>query len=120
MKKVVNVLILLWMMMSVGVQFNDPDGPLWMAIYGYGLLLTIMAFMGRYNTQLLLLGITGYAVGGFLIRPDTFADMMDTNEVARESIGLFIFAGCISILYLQKMMRKDKSMSVDEVVKPIE
>jgi hypothetical protein len=119
MKLLVNIILMLWMGMSVGVQINDPDGALWIAIYGYGLVMVFMAMAGRYKTPLLLLGIIGYTIGGFVAMPDTFADLMDSNEEARECIGLFISGGCVLILLLQKLMSKDKSMAVEDVVKPL-
>lgn len=120
MKTVLNSVLLLWMLMSVGVQFNDPDGWQWILIYGYALVLIGLAMAHRYKPRLLLAGIVAYALGGFLIMPDTFADMMDTNEVARECIGLFITAGCLEIVWLQKVLQKDQSLAVDEVVTPTE
>ncbi len=120
MKTALNILLLLWMLMSVGVQYNDPDGLLWVVIYGYALVLIGMALRGRYKPVLLKLGVIGYILGGIVIMPDTFADMMDTNEVARECIGLFIAGGCLMIVLLQKVMQKDESMSLDEVIKPVE
>lgn len=119
MKLAINILLLLWMLMSVGVQWNDPDGPLWMLIYGYALIMIGLAMRGRYYTKLLILGIVGYAIGAFIAMPDTFADLMDTNEEARECIGLLITGACLIILLLQKRMQKDKSMAVADVVKPV-
>lgn len=120
MKLAVNILLLLWMLMSVGVQFNDLDGLLWAIIYGYGLAMILMAMAGRYKAPLLLLGIAAYTIGGIVVMPDTFSDMMNTNEEARESIGLFISAGCVLILLLQHKLGGDKSMAVVDVVKPFD
>ena len=106
MKIALNVLLLLWMLMSVVVQFNDPDGPLWMVIYGYGLVMIGLAIRGTYNTPLLILGIVGYILGGFVVKPDSFANLMETNEEGRECIGLFISSGCLVIVLLQKLMQK--------------
>ena len=107
--------------LCVVVQYNDPDGVLWMLIYGYGLLVTAMAFFGKY-THLSALGAVTYFLLFVYVVPgwdwDTVMLLtrpkMDTNDVelAREGFGLLIVAVWMVVLAVAGHLRKaEKELS---------
>jgi Transmembrane family 220, helix len=88
--RVVTIVMFGLMLMAVVVQYNDPDGWLWMLIYGYAVAVTWMALRQKY-TYLSVLGGVGYLGGFFYLMPESF-DGWYTNEIAREALGLLITA----------------------------
>ncbi len=106
------------LLLCIVVQYNDPDGVMWMLIYGYALVVTAMAFFGKY-TLLSVLGAVTYfflfvsVVPGWdwdtvmlLTRPK-----MDTNDVelAREGFGMLIAAVWMVVLAVVGHLRKAKN-----------
>jgi len=57
-----NILFFLMFALSIGVQYNDPDPWVWVAIYGYGAVVTLLAIFNVY-TPLAVLGAVGYLLG---------------------------------------------------------
>lgn len=107
MKKIINLIILGAMIASIAVQYNDPDGLVWAIIYGYAAIMAINALRNQYNAPLLIIGLIGYIVGAKILLPPSL-DGWITNEVARESGGLFISAICLIILIIQMILTKNK------------
>jgi len=75
---------------AVIVQINDPDGVVWMFIYGYSVLLTAAALMGLYSPWSIP-GALGYAAGFAYLVPSFEAPYLK-SELAREGGGLLIAA----------------------------
>lgn len=73
---------------SVAVQWNDPDGFVWMLIYGYSLVITIPAAFGVY-TGWAIPGMIGYLGGFFWLVPGFEAPYLK-SELTREGGGLLI------------------------------
>lgn len=103
MKNVLNIVILLIMASSILVQYNDPDGILWALVYGYGTVMAWNAVRNRYDIPLLVIGIVASVVGGYLLLPHQFLYWI-TNEVARETGGLFMTAICLSAILAQPLL----------------
>jgi hypothetical protein len=100
--RIVSVIMLLLLLLCVAVQYNDPDGPIWMLIYGYGTAVTAMAVAKRYSV-LSVLGFAGYTIGfvywipGVVVEnpSDLLTDLQMGHagvEEAREAFGLFLCA----------------------------
>jgi len=47
--KIINPFFAVIFLISAGLQFNDPDPALWIAIYGYGALACALAFAEKDN-----------------------------------------------------------------------
>lgn len=98
------------------VQYNDPDGWLWMAFYGAGMMITTAAAVGRYSrpATLLTIGIS-IAVAAWLIpsvlewllhhQPSDLIYGMSPSrpyiEQSRESLGALIQTAILIYVYRQ-------------------
>ncbi len=98
--RVVSIIMFFLLLLCVAVQYNDPDGPVWMAIYGYGAVITAMA-IGRRYTVFALVGFIGYLAGFIYWVPGVVVDnpsdiLTDLQmghqgvEEAREAFGLLL------------------------------
>lgn len=47
--KILNAIFAVIFLISAVIQYNDPDPALWVAIYGYGALVCILAFVEKDN-----------------------------------------------------------------------
>ena len=86
--RIANLVMLPLLLMSVVVQYNDPDGVVWMLIYGYSLVITLPALFGVY-TAWAIPGALGY-LSGFAALVPTFEHPYLKSELTREGGGLFI------------------------------
>jgi len=88
--------------LSIAVQYNDPDGPLWMAIYGFPLVLAVLALFKRVNV-LAPIGAVVYGAAFVYWMPWAFIANVPAyvstvhmtsqeSEWAREAIGLALCA----------------------------
>ena len=114
MKTILNVILLLAMVASMAVQYNDPDGVRWMFVYGFAAAMCANALRGHHNKILLGIGLLGYIIGAVMLIPDQW-DGWITNEIARESGGLFISSLTIVILLIQSFMNPDVAEQSEEV-----
>ena len=73
---------------SVFVQYNDPDGIVWMFIYGYSILITVPAIFGLYSGWSIP-GALGYFLGFVYLVP-SFESPYLKSELTREGGGLLI------------------------------
>ena len=104
--------------LCVVVQYNDPDGVLWMLIYGYGLTVTTMAYFEKY-TILSALGAVGYFLGFAYVVPSWDWDTLtllarpkmdsDDVELAREGFGMLIAGAWLVVLAVVGHLRKTKN-----------
>lgn len=106
--RIISVIMLILLLLCIVVQYNDPDGPLWMLIYGYGTAVTAMAVAKRYSV-LAVLGFAGYTMGfiywipGVVVEDPShlFTDLQMGHagvEEAREAFGLFLCAVWMLVL----------------------
>ena len=104
--RIANLVMLPLLLMSILVQYNDPDGVVWMLIYGYSVVVTVPAIFGVY-TAWAIPGTLGY-LGGFAALVPTFEHPYLKSELTREGGGLFI-AGvwmlCLAIAWYRSPAR---------------
>jgi hypothetical protein len=86
--RIASVVMLPLLLMSVAVQYNDPDGIVWMFIYGYSVVNTLPAIFGVY-TAWAIPGTLGY-LSGFVALVPTFESPYLKSELCREGGGLLI------------------------------
>ena len=104
-----NLITVVLFALSVGVQINDPDWYVWIPVYAYGLVVTLLAARHHY-TVLSLVGFTGYFAGFLYLSPglleldglsalvtDVRMDALEV-EVAREAGGMFLGASWMLVL----------------------
>lgn len=60
--KIFNIICCVLFILFAGLQYNDPDPWLWIAIYGYTAVLCYLAARGQYYMKAYLAGIILYAV----------------------------------------------------------
>lgn len=92
------VFMLLPLGASVVVQYNDPDGVVWMFIYGYSILMTLPAVTGLYSPWAIP-GLLGY-LGGFVYLIPSFEAPYLKSELTREGGGMFIAAAWMLCLVI--------------------
>jgi hypothetical protein len=120
--RVISVVMLFLLLLCVVVQYNDPDGPLWMLIYGYGTAVTAMAVAKRFSV-LAVLGFAGYTMGfiywipGVVVENPSqlFTDLQMGQagvEEAREAFGLFLCA--IWMLVLSVVWYRNRSRTITD------
>jgi len=91
------------------LQFNDPDGMLWMIIYGSATLLSILAFKNKLKYSILWIAVVLYVIGAWYLWPDSYEGLtLDQGytpaiEEARESLGLLICTIGMIWLYLRRI-----------------
>ncbi len=102
------IVMLVLVLLSVAVQFNDPDGWQWMLIYGVAIIPTVAALV-RTWTGFSVVAAIGYYVGFFYLLPresvqdisTLFTDLQMHEagvEEAREAFGLLICAVWMTVL----------------------
>lgn len=116
--KVANWIMTAAFLLSVLVQYNDPDPFSWMAIYGVAMVSCLLYLRRKYFWPLFaLIGLIAltlaalFAPGvlGQVALPELFAqwEMKDERvEVAREMGGLLIVAVWMTVLAVSSFRRK--------------
>lgn len=95
-------------LLSVIVQVNDPDGSLWIVIYGFPTLLSAMAVF-RVFTAASLLGAITYPIAFAILMPWDHIDQLgayvsevhmssQSSEYSREALGLLIVGVWMAVL----------------------
>lgn len=122
--KLLNAFFVIIFSISAVIQYNDPDPLLWIAIYGYGALVCLLAIFRKDNRMLHYAGIVlflSYALYLFFI-PDgvvswitrhgaenitgSMSDEKPWVESTREFFGLLILSFA---LLLNLIFRKNKN-----------
>ncbi len=120
MLRVVSIIMFVLLLLCVIVQFNDPDGLVWMLIYGYGTVVTAFAVAKRY-TVFAVVGVVGYLAGFFYWLPGIVVEnpthlLTDLQmgergvEEAREAIGLLIAAAWMLVLSIVWYRNRSRSL----------
>jgi len=120
--RVISVVMLILLLLCIVVQYNDPDGLMWMLIYGYGAFVTALAVAKRY-TGFAIVGFIGYLAGFFVWIPGVVVDnpthlLTDLQmgqrgvEEAREAFGLFLCA--IWMLVLSVVWYRTRSRTITD------
>ena len=117
--KVVNAVMVILLLISVGLQYNDPDPIRWMSIYGVAAILSIAeGKLGRLNLiapvavaliALLWAGVIARGMKASVTVPELFRPM-DPNrpqiEEGREIGGLLIVAAWMLFLAFRAYLRR--------------
>lgn len=98
--KYINLLICILMLLFIGVQYNDPDGPMWMAIYAVPAAWAAVAFFNKPLFRVLLarklmwVSLFAAFVGMVYFWPTTShwwaSEVWWETETAREGMGMMI------------------------------
>jgi len=109
MLRVISILLCLVMVLFIGVQFNDPDGLLWMAIYLIPTTWALVAAVApgllhhRVSRILLALTILGSLALTFFYWPKTSGwwkqDVWWEVETAREGMGMMIVTAVLAFVF---------------------
>jgi len=114
MLKYFNIVMFCLFVLSMFVQYNDPDPWMWIGIYFYGAVVTFMAIRNMY-TPLTVIGAVAYVGGFFYQMPDSF-DGWYTNEIAREALGM-LFVGVWMTVLSAKYFRNLQTASEEAEAK---
>lgn len=98
--KYINLVICILMLLFIVVQYNDPDGPMWMGIYAVpavwaGLAFFNMPMLQKPLAQILqLVSIVAAVAGMVYLWPSTprwwASEVWWETETAREGMGMMI------------------------------
>ena len=116
--RIVSVIMLPLFLMSVGVQYNDPDGWVWMLVYAFPALIAALGIFNYISLAVLPMSVV-YVVGAALLMPwDELGRMgeytsqwhmkNDNAEYTREAIGLFICAAYLDFLTVVWVLRRQR------------
>jgi len=108
--KIINVILVFLMFLFAIVQWNDPDGLLWIFIYGYVAIVSGLTFTKVALKWFIISGIIGYTIGILILFPDfiswinagtpSITGQMKAEspfiELVREFSGLII---CLLIMF---------------------
>lgn len=106
--RIVSIVMFVLMLLCVVVQWNDPDGWIWMLIYGYGAVVTAFAIARKYSVAAAI-GFIGYLLGAIYWMPNEMVEhpshlLTDLQmhekgvEEVREDVGLFLSAAWMLVL----------------------
>ncbi len=111
-----NILLMLLMVLFIVVQYNDPDGPLWMIIYAVpAIWAAIAAFrpklLASQYTHFFLLFCLFAAIGGVIYFWPTSEgwwrqEVWWEAENAREGMGMMIVAIVLLVAWLSRPSTK--------------
>lgn len=112
----VNAILMLLMILFVAVQYNDPDGKLWMALYAIPAVWTAIAVFKhtalgtRIGKTLLGLCLIASCFGIYWFWPDVPGWWQQAiwweTETAREGMGMMIIAIVLAIVWFTSLMHK--------------
>jgi len=96
--KVLSILFALLFIVSAGLQYNDPDPLLWIAIWSIAAILSLLFFSDKISSSVLFIVGAVCFIGFLNLFPSNFqgfglddGDIKDV-ELAREAVGLLIIA----------------------------
>ncbi|HEY2934380.1 MAG TPA: transmembrane 220 family protein [Acidobacteriota bacterium] len=117
--KALNIVMIVLLLISVGLQYNDPDPIRWMSIYGVAAILSIAeGKLGKIGViapvvvavvALLWAAIIAHGMKASVTTPELFR-RMDPNrpeiEEGREIGGLLIVAAWMVVLAVRSYIRR--------------
>ena len=115
--RIVNIILCLLMLVFIGVQYNDPDGLMWMAVYlvpavWAALAAFVPAIYHHLPVRVLLLACIATALAGVLYYwPKTpqwwEQDVWWEVETAREGMGMMIVSVVMLVAWLTFRFRSE-------------
>ena len=94
------------------LQYNDPDPFVWILVYMFVALLSVISVFRKLNPYLILASIIMYIAGAIYLWPDVYMGVTmpmsykPEIELARESLGLCLAALALSGLLAISLSRK--------------
>jgi hypothetical protein len=122
---IANVIMLVLLLLSVAVQYNDPDWLLWMIIYSYASVVTWLA-VGKKYSFLAPVGAIGYVLYALYWMPNEMVEhpsnlLLDMRmhekgvEEVREDMGLWICAAWMLVIAVAWWVaRKRNAVAVEQ------
>ncbi len=83
-------------LLFAALQYNDPDRLMWLGLYGYAALVSLLAVAGR-SGWLPAPALLVYGAGFALLAPAIDASWWSSEE-AREALGLLLSALWMTVL----------------------
>lgn len=115
-------LMVLVFLLSAAVQYNDPDGLLWISVYGCAAAFSLAAFFERLRWELSSALALAAIVWAFSIYPDfagqvSFSELVgaftmksDAIEYAREAGGLVLISFWMFVLTIKAHNRERRAL----------
>ncbi len=114
--RIVSGIMLPMFLMSIAVQYNDPDGWVWMLIYAFPALLAILGLMNEVSVAAIPMSAI-FTVGAAILMPwnelGLFGEyvsqwhMKNSNaEYMREALGLFVCVAYFDFLTVVYFLRR--------------
>lgn len=109
--KALAIIYALLCIVSAYLQFNDPDPALWIAIYLFAAIVSVLFVMNKLPYWVYLILFVSSIVGAYLFWPNTYEGVtigegnINNIEHARESLGLIIMA--IMMLFFTIRSKKE-------------
>lgn len=103
--RIVALIFAILFIISAALQYNDPDTIIWVSIYGFAAVLSLLFFRGYRSIILYSIFLIVYLAGAIYLWPEVYKGLtMDMSrapeiESARESLGMAICAFAF-LLYL--------------------
>ena len=108
MPRILRVLIALALIAAAAVQWNDPDGALWIGIYGAAALVCLVGAF-RPLPRAIPLGLAGLAALGLaLTLPAALSSGEWNSEAPREAGGLALTLVCLLAVGLPRTSSSGK------------
>lgn len=113
--RIVNAVLAVLFLLSMAVQFNDPDPAFWVVVYGAVAAIAAFAVFAKFYIPLIVIAFVICLGGSLYLMPSLFAlfvhhspsDLMDKMapdrpyiEEARESLGLLIAAVALAYIFI--------------------
>ena len=117
MKKHMGLIFAITFFLFAALQYNDPDPWVWICVYGFVAIASLLQWMGKISDKILLLLTVGFFAATLSYGPEiitwaqkgfpNIAGEMKTEsphiELVRETLGLAI--ACASLFYLYRISR---------------
>ena len=97
------IVMALVFLVFAGLQYNDPDPYIWIPIYLYLVLLSVLVINRKVSQLVLFVSALAFLIGAFYLWPAHWEGVALKNgmktiniEEGRESLGLAL--GCVTLL----------------------
>jgi hypothetical protein len=117
--RIINIVLTIWFVLNMVVQFNDPDPLFWVLVYGGVAIIAAFAVFGKFNVPVIVIAFVVCLGGSLYLMPSVIELFLhhDAGELitgmspdrpyveeARESLGLLI--GAAALVYFFVLARK--------------
>lgn len=117
--RIVSIIMFVLLLLCIAVQYNDPDGWVWMLIYAVGTVVTWQAIRGKY-TVWAPVAMAFYLAAALYWTPNEMVEhpenlLLDLRmhekgvEEVREDIGLYLCAIWMAVLTVMWWLNRKKA-----------